>query len=257
MGGIATDAGLPEFHLNTYSPDCVELARRYGLGLELIEFAVATRMDDLQAWDPVVRARISGFERLVLHAPFHDLVPGSIDPEIQGVTLKRMEQAYQICLRYGINRMVCHTGWARRAHLTNQWVSGSAAFWSRFLAGKPAGFRVLLENVADEHPELLTGVVDAADDPRLAVCLDVGHANLNSTVPVADWIGALGTRTAHVHLGNNDGLADRHWRLDRGTIDMEETMQLLARHSPLAAYTLEAAEEEQCLRWLQDRGWLK
>lgn len=246
----------PGFYLNTYLSNCAELARRFGAGLEIIEFSIATRIDDLATSDAAVRERVDGITSLMLHAPYHDLAPGTIDPEVRGVTMMRYQQAYQIAASYGIDRIVCHAGYTPRLYRPQDWVIQAAAFWREFLAGKPATLRIFLENVAEEHPDLLRDLVDAVDDPRLAICLDVGHANAYSPVPLPEWIDSLADRVRHVHLHNNDGSADQHWRLDKGTIDMAETMHQLAQRSPHASYTVEAAEEEACFEWLSARGWL-
>jgi sugar phosphate isomerase/epimerase len=248
--------GRSRFFINTYRPDCGDLARRWGIGLEIIDFSIATRMDDFAAWDGAVRQHVAGVDRLMLHAPYHDLAPASIDPEIRGVTMHRFEQALATAAAYGVNGVVYHSGYVPRAYLPRDWVASSAAFWRGFLADKPVGLRLFIENVADDRPELLRDLIDALDDPRVAVCLDVGHANINSAIPLSQWIPALTSRIGHVHLNNNDGAADRHWRLDRGNIDMAETLALLSEHSPHATYTIEAAEEEECLRWLETRGWV-
>jgi len=251
----AGDTG-PKFFLNTYAADCAGLARRFGAGLEVIEFAVATRMDDMGTWDPVVREHARGVSGLILHAPFHDLAPGSIDPEIRAVSLKRLRQACLIAAGYGMRRVVCHSGYTPRLYPPGEWAERSAGFWQELLACGPAGIELLVENVDDENPRLLGEVIDRVGDACVQACLDVGHANVNSGVPVREWVEDLGSRIGHVHLHNNDGVEDRHWRLDKGNIDMGEMLELLSRCAPEATYTVEAAEEEKCLEWLRAGGWM-
>ncbi len=133
----------------------------------------------------------------------------------------------------------------------SQWVRNSAAFWREYLAGKPSDCWVYIENVADEEPGPLMELVNEIEDPRISVCLDVGHARANSPVPLCQWIEGLGPRIGHVHLHNNDGQRDSHWPLNRGVIDMAETLDSLARYAPNTTYTLECDPEES-LAWLAE-----
>lgn len=249
--------GGPRFLLNTFGPSSPELARRYGLGLELLEYSIATQLDEAERWDAQVRERIAGIARVALHGPYYDLVPGSADPEIRRVTAARFGRAYELALRHGADRVVFHTGYVPRVYYRDAWLDSSAAFWRSFLAGKPPSPLVLLENAAEEDPELLTRILDRVADQRLGACLDIGHAHCNSPVALSDWIEALGPRMRHVHLSNNDGTADRHWRLDRGTIDMRAALEMITEHAPDATMTLECGEEERSVRWLMEQGYLK
>ncbi len=115
---------------------------------------------------------------------------------------------------------------------------------------------MFIENVSEERPEILRDLVDGVTDPRIAVCLDVGHANKTSRLPLPEWVAILGSRIGHVHLSNNDGVHDCHWRLDRGTLDVPAVLDALTAAAPDASYTLECAEEEASLAWLAELGYL-
>ena len=64
----------------------------------------------------------------------------------------------------------------------------SVVFWREFLREIPAGITIALENVMEPGPEMLVEIVRQVEDPRLGLCLDVGHANsrVSETPP---WIG--------------------------------------------------------------------
>jgi sugar phosphate isomerase/epimerase len=36
----------------------------------------------------------------------------------------------------------------------------------------------VLENVLEDSPDELIGIVQGVNDPRLRLCLDIGHANI-------------------------------------------------------------------------------
>ena len=65
--------------------------------------------------------------------------------------------------------------------------------------------------------------MEKVTDPRVRICLDVGHAHA-MTLPeykVLDWIRILGPYITHFHLHNNDGTGDQHRALGDGTLDMK------------------------------------
>ena len=56
-------------------------------------------------------------------------------------------------------------------------------------ADVPADMTLALENVMEPSPETLVSIAAQIDDPRLGLCLDVGHANTCvSETPPMDWI---------------------------------------------------------------------
>jgi sugar phosphate isomerase/epimerase len=47
-----------------------------------------------------------------------------------------------------------------------------------------------------------------------------------------------------VHLHDNDGKADSHWALGRGTVDFEKFFNLMKAHAPIPVFTVEAHNKE-------------
>ena len=62
---------------------------------------------------------------------------------------------------------------------------------------------------------------DVVTDAGLGICLDVGHANLNSALP-----GFLEKNPEHVHLHDNHGGWDEHAALGAGEIDFSRVLTL-------------------------------
>ena len=114
-----------------------------------------------------------------------------------------------------------------------------------------------LENVMDGDPHMLASIVSAVNDPRLGVCLDVGHANTTvSKTPVMDWIAPLSPWLRHVHIHNNAGDWDLHDPLGQGTIPMEQVLDTLLITCPAATYTIENMTCAPSLTWLAAHGYL-
>jgi sugar phosphate isomerase/epimerase len=58
------------------------------------------------------------------------------------------------------------------------------------------------------------------------------------------WFEGLGRHLVEVHLHDNDGTADSHWALGRGSFDFEKFFGLMREHSPVPVFTVEAHEKE-------------
>ena len=98
---------------------------------------------------------------------------------------------------------------------------------------KPLGVTVLLENIPNElsTPERLVELIQGAHFDDVGICFDVGHAHIMGGVAQAfDLVKPL-IRSTHVH--DNAGMNDDHLWPGDGTINWEETMNLL-RSAPQA-----------------------
>ena len=245
-------------YLSTIGEDASELASRYGLGLELCEFCTAENMDapNFADWDSLVRQRMKKADRFILHAPFSEIYPSAIDPRAMRLAHERLLQAAGLAMSYGIRRMVVHGGYLPTVYFPQWFRERSILFWQRFLEDIPADFQILVENVLEDRPERLLEVVSAVDDPRLGLCLDVGHVTANTNSSLADWLRCLDSRISHVHIHNNFGGEDRHLPLGEGSIDMEWLLAELLARAPEASLTLENILPAPSLAWLWARGYL-
>ena len=83
---------------------------------------------------------------------------------------------------------------------------------------KPEDFIVCVENVLEDEPYMLLDMMKQISDPRVKLCLDIGHAHAmtSADIPAEKWIQVLGPHIAHFHLHNNDGSGDSHRPLARG-----------------------------------------
>lgn len=239
-------------YIATIADGAASLAEKYGVGLELDTFCVAENMDSpsFDGWDARAKALLARGRRAVLHAPFAEMCPAAVDPKVRAVVLARMEQAFSLCLRYGIGRMVVHAGFVPKVYDPGWFVEQSAGFWRGFIQSKPGDFELLLENVLEPDPGLLASLVDAIGDSRVKACLDIGHLHCLSNASPTAWIETLGARIGHVHLHNNHAGRDEHNALTDGGIAVEAALEQLARHAPDATYTLEIqGDAEPSLRW--------
>ena len=179
-----------KIYLATFSDHPEETIRKYGIGIEFNQFCISTALDperidrtlaymEKQAGECgllTTEGRIDP-DQAVIHGPFTELYPQAIDPEARAFAMRRFNQAYEGCRRLGIRRMVVHSGLAPQIYFDVWHVKQSVIFWKKFMEDKPEDFRLYIENVMDPDPRPLLEIAEKLDDPRIRLCLDIGHAN--------------------------------------------------------------------------------
>ena len=92
---------------------------------------------------------------------------------------------------------------------------------------RPLGVRLLLENIPGElaTPVRLAELIRALHYDDIGICLDLGHAHMESGIGQAFESVSPLLRSVHVH--DNHGEKDEHLWPGAGTIDWKKTMELL------------------------------
>ena len=246
-----------KLYISTTASDAAAMARRYGLGIEVAEYCTAWNMDDEFArTDLSVQEKLRGIERRILHAPFNELFPCAIDRKARALAAERYRQALGLAKVYGAKKVVIHGGYNIGLYYPVWYVEQSIQFWRAFLQEDP-GVELVLENVLEDDPQHLLNIVRSVDDERLKLCLDVGHVNAYSRVPVMDWLEACAPYISHFHIHNNDGSWDTHNALMDGTVHMGELLEKASRLCPEATFTLELLEAGPSLAWLTENGLMR
>lgn len=244
-------------YLSTIAPDAAETARKWGVNLEVAEFCTAWNMDrEFPAADKTVKETIEGVGGLLLHAPFNELFPCAIDPKARELAAARFRQAIALAKNYGARKVIIHGGYNPWIYYPVWYVEQSITFWKDFLREDP-GVELVLENVLETDPTWLPDIVKGVNDPRLRMCLDIGHVNAYSKVPVMEWLETCAPWISHFHIHNNDGTADRHCALFEGTIPMADFLRRAEALCPDATFTLELMEDDPSVVWLADNGLLR
>ena len=245
-----------KLYLSTIDPKAQELARQYGFGLEIAEYCTAWNMDDeFENTDKNVRKKLAGIPGRILHAPFNELFPCAIDREARRLAARRYRQATHLAREYGAEKVVIHGGYNPWIYYPVWYTEQSILFWKDFLR-EDAGVQILLENVLEEEPGMLLDIVEGVDDPRVQLCLDIGHANAYSKTPVMDWLEACAPQISHFHIHNNDGSWDTHSPLQEGSIPMAEFLEKAEALCPNATFTLELPDTGSSVCWrLEELLW--
>ena len=244
-----------KLHISGMDSRAPSLARRWRLGCEDITFSYAPMLDDPAAL-PQAANRVAGLSRLWLHAPFAELIPCAIDPLVRQTAQHRFRQTLAAAQKLGIRQVVLHGGFIPHVYFPEWYVEQSVLFWRDFLQEVPPDFVLALENVMEPSPDTLVSIAAGVDDPRLGLCLDVGHANTCvSETPPMDWIAPMAPWLRHVHLHNNLGRDDLHDPLGQGTLAMEQVLDTVLALCPAATFTLENQDCGPSLDWLRQHGY--
>ena len=241
-------------YISTTASDARDVAVQNGLGIEIAEYCTAWNMDDkFDAVHPEVMREIDGISKRVLHAPFNELFPCAIDPKARALAAQRYRQAIDLAKMYGATKVVVHGGYNPWIYYPVWYVEQSIVFWKEFLKEDP-GVEIVLENVLETDPQWLMDIVQGTDNERLKLCLDIGHANAYSRIPVMDWLEDWAPYLSHFHIHNNDTSWDTHSPLTEGTIPMKELLEKAPLLCPNATFTLELMEAEASVRWMAVNG---
>jgi sugar phosphate isomerase/epimerase len=240
----------------------IPIATWYQVGLEVQEFTSPRNLDAPHELLEEIVGKTRGLTLKSMHGAFSDLVPASRDPLIRQATRERFLQAVSLAQQMGVQHLILHSGYIPKTYPAEQWLRNSLEFWMELLNQAYYEGEIHVENVYEDDFTNLRELIDKVNQDfqarRLSICLDIGHVNANSTKKFEEWIPGLGKRIRYVHIHNNGGALDDHWRLDQGTIPIEQVLNLLMEHAAEAAWTVETPIEaiEPSLEWLKVKGYL-
>ena len=201
-----------------------------------------------------------------MHAIFHEMNVGSDVFEIRKVANDYYEKSYALAKRLNCTEIVFHDGYFPGTSYEPNWVSRAIKFWKNFLKTKDDSITICIENQFELNSGVLQQIIDGVNDPRLKVCLDIGHAHANSVMPVEQWIETLGDKIAYYHLHNNNGKKnipghndDEHLGLNHGTINIASVLEKAEQYSPNAIWNLESSIQYHLedIETLKSLGYIK
>lgn len=212
------------------------------LGLEVTKFSMGDIIDNKEIYCTEFKKELKKYKfknAVSFHGPYCDLVPASFDSMIRKVTSERFNSAYDIGKIFDSKHIVFHTGFIPKMHYSEYWLEKSIKFWKEFTKDKTEDMEILIENVLEDDFMPISQLVEEVNNPNFSICLDIGHANACSSKGVEYWIKGLNKKIKHVHLHNNDGIHDNHYGLQRGSINILNTLECLKAFCPNASWTLE------------------
>lgn len=241
--------------------ETLELATRRGLNIEVQTFAFPGG-HGLDAEVDAYAAKLRSFPgRVSMHGAYYDLNPLSPDPKLAELSRERYMQSLRIGRALKAGWVIFHSTFSplvRSAGYAENWIRRNAKFWPDLYRDAESGGQVLLiENMYEDTPEILAGLMDRMRSCWVRLCLDVGHVNLYSRVPVTRWLEVLAPHVACLHINDNNGESSEHMPPGEGTIDWDGLFGVLHSMENPPAISLEVESDEgygQSLEFLARHG---
>lgn len=233
------------------------IAQQEGLFYEPIEFFMPQVLMDPMLLDTVQEWYRSSGRVTSLHGAFVDVNPASGDPAFRQLSRDRCHESCLIAKELGASHVVLHSScfpFLRGAYLEH-WAAVCAEFYTGL--ARQYGLMICVENSQDVDPTPLCNLMERAEDNRVCVCLDIGHANY-ANAPIEEWFDRLGDKIAYLHLSDNEGKFDDHLPLGDGTADWKLTDTLwrqLDRETPITLEVGGIQGVAQSLIYLKRNGF--
>lgn len=222
------------------------------LGIEIQNFCNPIQIENSNLINEISK-QVKNIKDRTVHGPYSELVPVSRDPEIKNITRKRFQQAYEIAKKLKASHLILHSGFIPKTYPFKDWLTRAIDFWEEFLESKDDKIEIHIENVYEDDFNLLFKLVETINKKHFSICLDIGHANANSSMTIADWINNLGDYITYYHLHNNNGILDDHFGLNKGTINMEKTIKTIIEKTPNAILSIETKDIYNSVSWLKGK----
>lgn len=233
------------------------LMEKMPLGVEINDFALPLRNDGsreraFEYWH-LWRESVPTDVVVMVHAPFIDLVPGSLEAEIVELTARRHDEVLGIATSLGARAIIFHSGFnplVRGPEYRPQWLASTTAYFARLMS-QHRGFTFLLENMWEPDPSPLVDLIDAINSPQLRACLDVGHVQIYGQQPPDAWVHALGVRLGHLHLNDNPGDWDQELALGTGKVPIAAVFSAIDSLGYYGTVTFETRGRDAILRSIE------
>lgn len=181
-----------------------------------------------------------------LHAPFFELSPGSLDPQIRKASRDKIRRAFDLIPVFRPKSIVCHLGYEANKHgyKEQEWFKFSLEAWQELLAVATAQRTpFMLENTYEQSPDQHKRMFESLASPYARFCLDVGHVMAFARNSWQDWLPALEPWLGQLHLHDNHGTSDTHLAVGRGLFDFAGFIAYIKQRKLAPIVTLEPHHE--------------
>lgn len=224
----------------------IALTKQYGCGFEFDDFYLPSVLDNETLTDEIISGYL-GVEELpkecTLHGAFFDVTPFSDDPKIVEVSDFRIEQSLCIARKIGAKAVVFHTNFVPNFmvdYYCANWVERNEQYWKEKLE-KYDDIMIYIENMFDMSYDLLQKLAQRLSGySNFGVCFDYAHAHaFGDETQIEAWVKALSPYIKHVHINDNDCVADLHLALGEGKIDWHLFKKYYETYFPYASVLIE------------------
>ena len=237
----------------------IDVADKHSMGIELQEFATPDLLDGVAINDiEVYQTALRNISERSIHGPFSELFPGSRDSLVRKLAADRFRKAHELAVQLKARHLILHNAYIPVIHNPEDWLTHSVIFWRELTEELDGSVEIHIENTYEYDHVLMRELIDTVDRAFFSACLDVGHCNAFSKQPIHKWIEELGDRIGYIHLHNNNGAADEHAGLLKGTIHMDAVIAHCETRLNRAVLSIEVQPEDfdASISWLKEKGFL-
>ncbi len=199
----------------------------------------------------VRRAMDAKGRTVTVHGPYMDMSPGGGDEKMRLATSERFRQTFAAAALLGAGTVVLHGGYDERRFDGDDsfWLDRSLRTWPEFIReAERLKMTIAVENIFEGEPGPLKALMESFRSPHFGICLDAGHMNLFSTVPMREWFVELGGFIAELHIHDNRGQMDEHLPVGEGEIDFHCFFSLVEQYTRDPVFTIEPHGGESGVR---------
>lgn len=142
---------------------------------------------------------------------------------------KQFRKHISFCARHTVPSLVIHLTASKGEQPESYNDDGLRVIADLIKFAEDTGVIVAVENT--QKPEFVDFIFSETSSPFLRFCYDTSHDFLYGTSP-----GSLLSKWGHLlsvtHIGDNDGVLDRHWLPGKGVLSWD----VVREHFPLATY---------------------
>ncbi len=201
-----------------------------------------------------VRARLDDENlSITMHGPYMGTNPGSPDEMRRQGTVEIYRTALSAASHLKPINIVLHAGYDedRFNNDIEWWLHQSMKTWTDIVKeAEDIGVTIAAENIFEKNPFALRALAETVGSPHFGICIDTGHLNLFSEVPLDQWFTSIAMSVKEVHLHDNNGASDEHLPIGEGEIDFDKLFGAIKENSPGAILTIEPHGDEEIRRGL-------
>ena len=103
-----------QIYVATFSENAIDVIRENGFNIELNDLCISENLDPEKVRDTMEEMKreitASGADKAIIHGPFTEIIPASIDHRAVKLGLTRLNEAHAVAEKLGIKKMVVHSG---------------------------------------------------------------------------------------------------------------------------------------------------
>ncbi|NPA63009.1 MAG: sugar phosphate isomerase/epimerase [Methanococci archaeon] len=174
---------------------------------------------------------------VVVHAPFSDLNPASMNEKVRKLTIECIRDAIEGAFELDAEIVVVHPGYIPElwSNYKSEILDNNFSTLSEIVEiAEDYGIKIGLENmpnfrgVLGTTPESLLDIIKDIDSKNLGITFDIGHANtVANPSEFVEKLHKIGIGIIHVHIHDNNGYEDEHLRIGEGNINFIDVLEKL------------------------------